>query len=109
MGLRFGVTYIFVFFTGEIVMSGHAASAGSSAAESAVPTSYVRDLAAQIYIGMVPSVMLKAGTAEQPKPNPVDLAKYCYKLAEAFQSSLTGRETQDAMAMAINEKYVIMT
>ena len=63
-------------------MSAHAAAA----AVPGTPTSYVRDLAAQIYIGMVPSVMLKAGTADQPKPNPVDLAKYCYKLAEAFQS-----------------------
>ena len=25
-------------------------------------------------------------TSEQAKPNPVDLAKYCYKLAEAFKS-----------------------
>jgi len=25
-------------------------------------------------------------TKEQTKPNPVELAKYCYKLAEAFQS-----------------------
>jgi hypothetical protein len=63
-------------------MSGHA----PAPAAAVLPTDYVKDLAAQIYVGMVPSVMLKAGTAEQPKPNPVDLAKYCYKLAEAFQS-----------------------
>jgi hypothetical protein len=67
-------------------MSGHAAPAAPAAAASAVQTDYVRDLAAQIYVGMVPSVMLKAPAAGQPKPNPVDLAKYCYKLAEAFQS-----------------------
>ncbi len=42
-----------------------------------------RDLAAQIYVELVGRVML---TKEQTKPNPVDLAKYCYKLAEAFQS-----------------------
>lgn len=43
----------------------------------------VRDLAAQIYVELVGRVML---TAEQTKPNPVDLAKFCYKLAEAFHS-----------------------
>ena len=43
----------------------------------------VRDLAAQIYVELVGRVML---TTEQTKPNPVDLAKFCYKLAEAFQS-----------------------
>jgi hypothetical protein len=42
-----------------------------------------RDLAAQIYVELVGRVML---TAEQTKPNPVDLAKFCYKLAAAFQS-----------------------
>ncbi len=46
-------------------------------------SSPVRDLAAQIYVELVGRVML---TKEQTKPNPVDLAKYCYKLAEAFQS-----------------------
>jgi hypothetical protein len=43
----------------------------------------VRDLAAQIYVELVGRVML---TTEQTKPNPVDLAKFCYKLAEAFAS-----------------------
>ena len=43
----------------------------------------VRDLAAQIYVELVGRVML---TSEQTKPNPVDLAKFCYKLAEAFES-----------------------
>jgi len=43
----------------------------------------VRELAARIYVELVGRVML---TAEQAKPNPVDLAKFCYKLAEAFQS-----------------------
>ena len=46
------------------------------------PTS-VRELAARIYVELVGRVML---TSEQTKPNPVDLAKYCYKLAEAFAS-----------------------
>jgi len=46
-------------------------------------SSPVRDLAAQIYVELVGRVML---TKEQTKPNPVELAKYCYKLAEAFQS-----------------------
>jgi hypothetical protein len=46
-------------------------------------SSPVRDLAARIYVELVGRVML---TKDQAKPNPVDLAKYCYKLAEAFQS-----------------------
>ena len=51
----------------------------SGAAES----TSVRELAAQIYVELVGRVML---TGEQAKPNPVDLAKFCYKLAEAFKS-----------------------
>ena len=43
----------------------------------------VRELAARIYVEFVGRVML---TSEKTKPNPVDLAKYCYKLAEAFHS-----------------------
>lgn len=43
----------------------------------------VRELATRIYVELVGRVML---TTEQTKPNPVDLAKFCYKLAEAFQS-----------------------
>ena len=43
----------------------------------------VRELASQIYVELVGRVML---TTEQTKPNPVDLAKFCYKLAEAFKS-----------------------
>jgi hypothetical protein len=46
-------------------------------------SSAVRELAARIYVEFVGRVML---TTEKTKPNPVDLAKYCYKLAEAFQS-----------------------
>jgi hypothetical protein len=46
-------------------------------------SSPIRELAAQIYFELVGRVML---TSEQTKPNPVDLAKFCYKLAEAFQS-----------------------
>lgn len=60
-------------------MSAHATPA--SPAGSA--TSQTRDLAAQIYVELVGRVML---TNEKTKPNPVDLAKFCYKLAEAFQS-----------------------
>lgn len=51
-----------------------ASPAGSS-------TGTTRDLAARIYIELVGRVMLT-----ENKPNPVDLAKFCYKLAEAFQS-----------------------
>lgn len=43
----------------------------------------VRELATRIYVELVGRVML---TTEQTKPNPADLAKFCYKLAEAFQS-----------------------
>ena len=43
----------------------------------------VRELAARIYVELVGRVML---TSEQTKPNPVELAKFCYKLAEAFES-----------------------
>lgn len=43
----------------------------------------VRELAARIYVELVGRVML---TTEKTKPNPVDLAKFCYKLAEAFES-----------------------
>jgi hypothetical protein len=43
----------------------------------------VRELAARIYVEFVGRVML---TTEKAKPNPVDLAKFCYKLAEAFYS-----------------------
>jgi hypothetical protein len=46
-------------------------------------TSAIRELAARIYVDFVGRVML---TAEKTKPNPVDLAKFCYKLAEAFES-----------------------
>jgi hypothetical protein len=46
-------------------------------------SSAVRDLAARIYVEFVGRVML---TTEKTKPNPVDLAKFCYKLAEAFES-----------------------
>lgn len=52
-----------------------------SAAGSAA--SQTRDLAARIYVELVGRVML---TTEHTKPNPVDLAKFCYKLAAAFQS-----------------------
>ena len=60
-------------------MSAHetpAAAAGSKADQT-------RDLAAKIYVELVGRVML---TTAQTKPNPVDLAKFSYKLAEAFQS-----------------------
>ena len=57
-------------------MSAPASPAGSA-------TNQTRDLAARIYVDLVGRVML---TTEQTKPNPVDLAKFCYKLAVAFQS-----------------------
>lgn len=66
-------------------MSAHAAPA-PAAAVAGPPTDYIKVLAAQIYVGLVPKVMLNPGAADQAKPNPVELAKYCYKLAEAFQS-----------------------
>ena len=53
------------------------------AASAAAKSSQIRDLAAQIYVELVGRIMLTAG---QTKPNPVDLAKFSYKLAEAFQS-----------------------
>lgn len=52
------------------------------AAPSDAESTSVRELAARIYVELVGRVML---TAEN-KPNPVDLAKFCYKLAEAFKS-----------------------
>ena len=61
-------------------MSAHEATPAATAASKSNQT---RDLAAQIYVELVGRVMLTAG---QTKPNPVDLAKYSYKLAEAFQS-----------------------
>jgi hypothetical protein len=59
----------------------------------------VRDLAAQIYVELVGRVML---TTEQTKPNPLDLARFCYKLAEAFES--IEREAQKE-AIAKTAKY----
>lgn len=60
-------------------MSAPAAPASPAGSAS----SQTRDLAARIYIELVGRVML---TGDKTKPNPVDLARYCYKLAEAFQS-----------------------
>jgi hypothetical protein len=57
----------------------------------------VRELAARIYVELVGRVML---TAEKTKPNPVDLAKYCYKLAEAFQSIELAAEKDAVSKMA---------
>jgi hypothetical protein len=48
-----------------------------------VDATSVRELAARIYVELAGRAMLPS---EKVKPNPVDLAKYCYKLAEAFQS-----------------------
>ncbi|TSA13325.1 MAG: hypothetical protein D4R74_09955 [Betaproteobacteria bacterium] len=58
-------------------------NAPASPAASGNDSTSVRELAARIYVELVGRVML---TAAQTKPNPVDLAKYAYKLAEAFQS-----------------------
>jgi len=60
-------------------MSDHGAPASSALSAEA----QTRDLAARIYVELVGRVML---STQQTKPNPVDLAKYAYKLAEAFQS-----------------------
>ncbi|MBK5105053.1 MAG: hypothetical protein JJE42_12465 [Burkholderiales bacterium] len=53
-----------------------------------------RDLAAQLYVQIAGRAMLPS---EKTKPNPVDLAKYCYKLAEAFQS-IAADAQKDAVA-----------
>jgi len=53
-----------------------------------------RDLAAQLYVALAGRAMLPS---EKVKPNPVDLAKYCYKLAEAFQS-IEADAQKDALA-----------
>ena len=62
-------------------------------------SSQTRDLAAQIYVELVGRVMV---SGEKAKPNPVDLAKYCYKLAEAFQSVEADAQKE---AMAKMAKY----
>lgn len=56
--------------------------------------SQTRDLAAQLYVELAGRAMLPS---EKAKPNPVDLAKYCYKLAEAFQS-IEADAQKDAIA-----------
>jgi hypothetical protein len=56
--------------------------------------SQTRDLAAALYVELAGRAMLPS---EKAKPNPVDLAKYCYKLAEAFQS-IEADAQKDAMA-----------
>lgn len=73
----------------------------TSPSPSAAPTaeSALRDLAAQIYVELVGRVML---TSAETKPNPVDLAKYCYKLADAFES--IARDAQKE-ALAKQAKY----
>jgi len=38
--------------------------------------------------------------SEKAKPNPVDLAKYCYKLAEAFQSIAAEAQKEAVAKMA---------
>ena len=71
-------------------MSEHPAPAAAAAA----PTNQTRDLAAQLYVELAGRAMLPS---EKAKPNPVDLAKYCYKLAEAFQS-IEADAQKDAIA-----------
>ena len=56
-------------------------NAPAAAAPQGDEATSVRELAARIYVEMVGRVMLT-----ENKPNPVDLAKFCYKLAEAFKS-----------------------
>ena len=71
-------------------MSEHAAPAPAAG----TPTNQTRDLAAQLYVELAGRAMLPS---EKAKPNPVDLAKYCYKLAEAFQS-IEADAQKDAIA-----------
>lgn len=71
-------------------MSAPAAPTASSASTA----SQTRDLAAELYVQIAGRAMLPS---EKVKPNPVDLAKYCYKLAEAFQS-IEADAQKDAMA-----------
>lgn len=47
----------------------------------------VRDLAAQLYVELVGRVMFAGGGSDQNKPNPENLAKLCFKLAEAFDKA----------------------
>jgi hypothetical protein len=68
-------------------MSAPAAPAGPESTS-------VRELATRIYVELVGRVML---TSPESKPNPVELAKYCYKLAEAFQS-IEADAQKDAVA-----------
>ena len=55
-----------------------------------------RDLAADIYVELVGRVMVGG----QTKPNPVDLAKFAYKLAEAFQSIEADAKKEEAAKRA---------
>jgi len=71
-------------------MSAHDAPASTPASTA----SQTRDLAAQLYVELAGRAMLPS---EKVKPNPVDLAKYCYKLAEAFQS-IEADAQKDAVA-----------
>ena len=57
----------------------------------------IRELAARIYVEFVGRVML---TTEKTKPNPVDLAKFCYKLAEAFESIELDAKKEEVAKMA---------
>ena len=67
-------------------------SAPPASAAAPPAGSPVRELAAKIYIELVGRVMLT-----ENKPNPVDLAKFCYKLAEAFES-IEGDAKKEAIA-----------
>jgi len=58
-------------------------------------SSQTRDLAAKIYVELAGKVMLTA-----TKPNPVDLAKFAYKLAEAFQSIEADAQKEAVAKMA---------
>ncbi len=61
------------------------------------PGNQTRDLAAQLYVQIAGRAMLPS---EKVKPNPVDLAKYCYKLAEAFQSIAIDAQADAVAKMA---------
>ena len=57
----------------------------------------VRELAARLYVELAGRAMLPS---EKAKPNPVDLAKYCYKLAEAFKSVEVDAQKEAVAKMA---------
>jgi len=64
---------------------------------AAAEATSVRELAARLYVELAGRAMLPS---EKVKPNPVDLAKYCYKLAEAFKSVEVDAQKEAVAKMA---------